>query len=92
MLEVRGLRVSYGGINAVKGIDISVKAGEMVTLIGANGAGKTTTLMALTGLLRPNAGTVRYNNEDIVTTPVHLRVNMGMALVPVASLPKVQLA
>ena len=82
MLEVRGLRVSYGGINAVKGIDISVKAGEMVTLIGANGAGKTTTLMALTGLLRPIAGTVRYNNEDIVTTPVHLRVKMGMALVP----------
>ena len=56
MLEVSGLRVSYGGINAVRGIDLAVSAGEMVTLIGANGAGKTTTLKALTGLIRPAAG------------------------------------
>ena len=49
MLEVRGLKVSYGGINAVKGIDLEVAAGELVTLIGANGAGKTTTLKALAG-------------------------------------------
>ena len=77
-----GLRVAYGGINAVKGVDFSVGAGEMVTLIGANGAGKTTTLKALTGLLRPTAGSVRYNGADVVAVPVHQRVKMGIALVP----------
>ncbi len=82
MLEVTGLNVSYGGINAVKGIDFCVNAGEMVSLIGANGAGKSTTLKALTGLLRPAAGAVRYNGEDIVAVPVHQRLKMGMALVP----------
>ena len=82
MLEVSGLRVSYGGINAVKGIDFAVRAGEMVTLIGANGAGKTTTLKALTGLLRPVAGAVRYNGEDIIAVAVYQRVKMGIALVP----------
>ena len=82
MLEVSGLRVSYGGINAVKGVDLTVRAGEMVTLIGTNGAGKTTTLKALTGLLRPSAGSVRYNGEDITAAPIHQRVGMGLALVP----------
>ena len=82
MLEVSGLRVSYGGINAVKGVDFTVHAGEMVTLIGTNGAGKTTTLKALTGLLRPSAGSVRYNGEDITAVPIHQRVGMGLALVP----------
>ena len=82
MLEVSGLRVSYGGINAVKGVDLTVRAGEMVTLIGTNGAGKTTTLKALTGLLRPSAGSVRYNGEDITAVPIHQRVGMGLALVP----------
>ena len=52
MLSVEGLKVAYGGINAVKGITFTVNAGEMVTLIGANGAGKTTTLKALTGLVQ----------------------------------------
>ena len=74
--------MSYGGINAVRGVDLAVNAGEMVTLIGANGAGKTTTLKALTGLIRPAAGSVRYNGEDIVAVPVHQRVGMGIALVP----------
>ena len=82
MLEVSGLRVSYGGINAVKGVDFTVHAGEMVTLIGTNGAGTTTTLKALTGLLRPSAGSVRYNGEDITAVPIHQRVGMGLALVP----------
>jgi branched-chain amino acid transport system ATP-binding protein len=82
LLEVSGLRVSYGGINAVKGVDLTVRAGEMVTLIGTNGAGKTTTLKALTGLLRPSAGSVRYNGEDITAAPIHQRVGMGLALVP----------
>ena len=82
MLEVSGLRVSYGGINAVKGVDLTVRAGEMVTLIGTTGAGKTTTLKALTGLLRPSAGSVRYNGEDITAVAIHQRVGMGLALVP----------
>ena len=82
MLEVRGLRVAYGGINAVKGIDLDVRAGELVTLIGANGAGKTTTLKALSGLLKPAAGSVRYDGQDITGTPAFELVRRGLALVP----------
>ena len=82
MLEVRGLKVSYGGINAVKGVDIDVAAGELVTLIGANGAGKTTTLKALAGLLRPAAGRIHYNGVDITARPAFELVRQGLALVP----------
>jgi branched-chain amino acid transport system ATP-binding protein len=82
LLEVRGLHVAYGGINAVKGIDFKIAAGEMVTLIGANGAGKTTTLKALTGLIHPAAGRVRYNGADITAMPPHRLVALGIALVP----------
>jgi len=82
LLEVSGLKVAYGGINAVKGIAFEVRAGEMVTLIGANGAGKTTTLRALTGLVRPAAGRVRYNGADITALPSHELVRRGIALVP----------
>ena len=79
LLEVIGLKVAYGGINAVKGIDFAVAAGEMVTL---NGAGKTTTLKALTGLVHPSAGRVRYNGADITALPSHRLVALGIALVP----------
>jgi branched-chain amino acid transport system ATP-binding protein len=82
LLEVSGLSVAYGGINAVRGITFTVNAGEMVTLIGCNGAGKTTTLKALTGLIRPVAGSVRYNGEEINDVPLHQRITMGIALVP----------
>jgi branched-chain amino acid transport system ATP-binding protein len=82
LLEVTGLRVAYGGINAVKGIDLVVRRGELVTLIGANGAGKTTTLKALAGLLHPAGGAVRYENEDVTGMPAHLLVRRGLALVP----------
>lgn len=82
MLEVRGLKVSYGGINAVKGIDLDVRDGELVTLIGANGAGKTTTLKALTGLVKPAAGHILYNGEDIQAVPSYQLVGKGLALVP----------
>ena len=82
MLEVRGLEVAYGGIRAVKGIDLDVAEGELVTLIGANGAGKTTTLKALAGLLRPAKGTVRYNGRDIAGMPACGLVGLGLALVP----------
>ncbi len=81
MLEVRQLKVSYGGINAVKGIDLRVDAGEMVALIGANGAGKTTTLKAVSGLLR-HGGHVRYSGEDVSRRPAFQLVELGIALVP----------
>ena len=82
MLEVTGLKVSYGGINAVKGIDFKVAAGELVTLIGANGAGKTTTLKALAGLVKPAAGGILYNGKDITARPAYELVRQGLALVP----------
>jgi branched-chain amino acid transport system ATP-binding protein len=82
LLEVSGLRVAYGGINAVKGIDLTVAKGELVTLIGANGAGKTTTLKALAGLLRPTSGSIHYNGSDITARPAFELVRQGLALVP----------
>ena len=78
LLEVRGLKVAYGGINAVKGIDLDVRAGELVALIGANGAGKTTTLKALSGLLTPAAGSVRYDGQDVTGTPAYQLVRRGV--------------
>jgi branched-chain amino acid transport system ATP-binding protein len=82
LLEVRGLAISYGGINAVKGIDLDVRKGELVTLIGANGAGKTTTLKALAGLIRPAAGRIHYNGAEITARPAYELVRRGLALVP----------
>jgi branched-chain amino acid transport system ATP-binding protein len=82
LLEVKGLEVAYGGIKAVKGIDLQVSEGELVTLIGANGAGKTTTLKALAGLLRPAAGRIHYNGRDITARPAFELVRQGLALVP----------
>ena len=82
MLEVRGLKVAYGGINAVKGIDLDIRRGELVTLIGANGAGKTSTLKALTGLHKPISGHIYYNNNEITAQPPFRLVRQGIALVP----------
>jgi len=82
LLEVKGLKVSYGGINAVKGIDFAVAQGELVTLIGANGAGKTTTLKALAGLIKPAGGSIHYNGRDVTARPAFELVRQGMALVP----------
>ena len=81
MLELSKLKVSYGGINAVKGIDLHVDEGEMVALIGANGAGKTTTLKAICGLLH-HGGHVRYNGEDVSSRPAYQLVELGIALAP----------
>ncbi|HET7596268.1 MAG TPA: ABC transporter ATP-binding protein [Burkholderiales bacterium] len=82
MLEVRGLRIAYGGITAVKGIDLEVRERELVTLVGSNGAGKTTTLKALAGLIVPAAGRVRYDGNDVTGMPAHRLVRGGLALVP----------
>lgn len=82
LLRVEGLKISYGGINAVKGIDLEVAQGEMVALIGANGAGKTTTLKGICGVVHPAAGKVHYQGQDITGMPSHALVAMGLALVP----------
>jgi len=82
MLDVRQLEVAYGGIRAVKGINLKVAAGEVVALIGANGAGKTTTLKALAGLLRPKAGTIIYDGTEVTGKPAYHLVRRGLALVP----------
>src|SRR6185503_4477266 len=70
------------GINAVKGVDLSVQEGEMVALIGANGAGKTTTLKAICGLLTPAAGSIHYRGADVTGSPSFVLVERGLALVP----------
>jgi branched-chain amino acid transport system ATP-binding protein len=82
LLEVRGLRVAYGGINAVKGIDLDVAEGELVALIGANGAGKTTTLKALCGLVAPAGGSIRYDGRDVTGGPSYQLVKKRLVLVP----------
>lgn len=82
LLEVRQLQVAYGGIRAVKGIDLHVAPGELVALIGSNGAGKTTTLKTLAGLLQPAGGELQYDGESLYNVAAHRRVSMGLALVP----------
>ena len=82
MLEIRDLQVYYGMIQAIKGISLDVNQGEVIALIGANGAGKTTTLHTITGLLRPKAGTITFNGENITKAAAHKIVSMGMAHVP----------
>ena len=81
-LSVRDLRVAYGGVVAVKSIDLEVGRGELVCLIGANGAGKTTTLKALAGMLRPSGGSIHYDGHSITRQPSHALVSRGIALVP----------
>ncbi|HEY5636038.1 MAG TPA: ABC transporter ATP-binding protein [Burkholderiales bacterium] len=81
LLEVRGLEVHYGGIRAVKGIDLDVAEGELVSLIGANGAGKTSTLKAICGL-HSRAGSVRFDGADLAGEPVHALPRKGLVLVP----------
>ena len=82
LLEVRDLHVYYGMIHAIKGISFDVNQGEIVTLIGANGAGKTTTLHTVTGLIRPQGGTISYNGKDITHIQGHELVKEGLAHVP----------
>jgi branched-chain amino acid transport system ATP-binding protein len=82
LLRLEQLHVSYGGIRAVKGIDLEVKQGELVCLIGANGAGKSTTLRAVTGLVRPASGRILYDGQEISALRVHQIARRGLALVP----------
>jgi len=82
LLEVTGLRVAYGGIQAVRGITFHINQGEMVALIGANGAGKTSTLKALSRLLDISGGSVRYCGKELSILPPHQLVSEGIAMVP----------
>ena len=82
ILSVKDLQVSYGGIEAVKGISFDVPAGKIVTLIGANGAGKSTTLKAIAGLVKPSAGTIEFSGESITGKDPSDIVSRGVTLVP----------
>jgi branched-chain amino acid transport system ATP-binding protein len=82
LLDVRGLVLGYGRTDAVKGIDLSVEAGRVVTLIGANGAGKTTTLRGLSGLIRPRAGIMRLAGNDISSLAANRIARLGIVQVP----------
>ena len=82
MLEVDDLHVSYGNIQALRGISLTVKEGELVTVIGSNGAGKTTTLMAISGVLWPSAGRIRIDGQDVTRMPPHKLAHLGVAHCP----------
>ena len=82
MLRVSNLKVNYGPIEVIHGIDIEVNEGECVELIGANGAGKSSTLKAICGLVRSSSGTIMFNGEDITNTPGHKIVKAGITMCP----------
>lgn len=82
MLEVENLTVNYGAITALHGISLRVEKGAIVTLIGGNGAGKTTTLRAISGMVKPRAGTIRFEGRDIAGLPPHEIVKLGLAHSP----------
>ncbi|MCR4893028.1 MAG: ABC transporter ATP-binding protein [Lachnospiraceae bacterium] len=82
MLKVTDLKVSYGMIEAIKGISFEVKDGEIVTLIGANGAGKTTTMHTISGLIHPSSGSILLDDKDLTKVTPHKIVGMGLAQVP----------
>ncbi|HMS79200.1 MAG TPA: ABC transporter ATP-binding protein [Burkholderiaceae bacterium] len=82
VLSVKGLQVAYGGIQAVKGVDLEVRAGELIALIGAKGAGKTTTMKAITGTLQPAAGDIVYEGRSIRGQGSYQLVGQGLAMVP----------
>ena len=82
LLELTGVDVHYGAIHALRGVSFKVTEGEIVTLIGANGAGKTTTLRAVSGMLKPTAGSIRYQNEEIAGLKPHKLVARGLCHAP----------
>jgi branched-chain amino acid transport system ATP-binding protein len=82
LLKVSGLKVAYGGIQAVKGVDFEVHEGELVTLIGSNGAGKTTTMKAITGTLAPQEGTIEFMGKSIKGLGAWDLVKQGLCMVP----------
>ncbi len=82
LLKIEDLKVNYGGIEAVKGISLSVEEGQIVTLIGANGAGKSTTLRTISGLVKPRSGTITFAGEDITGLDPTSIVKKGITMAP----------
>lgn len=82
LLEIRDLNVSYGAIQALRGVSLRVEEGQIVTMIGANGAGKSTTLRTISGLLRPTSGTIDFDGRPLVRRPPHEIVREGLVQVP----------
>lgn len=82
MLKVENLVVSYGGIEALKGISLEVEEGKIVTLVGANGAGKSTTLRAIMGLVKPRQGSITYQGRNLLLASTHTMAQLGITLVP----------
>ena len=82
MLKIENLQVSYGGIQALRGISLEVPDGKIVTLIGANGAGKSTTLRTITGLVKASAGSIQWNGEELLGKSIDKIIGAGIALSP----------
>ena len=82
MLKINDLHVSYGGITALRGIDLDVPDGKIVTLIGANGAGKSTTLRTISGLVKAESGSITYQDQELIGKPINKILEVGIALVP----------
>lgn len=82
MLKITDLHVAYGGIKALRGIDLEVPDGKIVTLIGANGAGKSTTLRAISGLVPATAGSITYNGKELLGMPINKIIEEGIVMVP----------
>ncbi|MDH4249058.1 MAG: ABC transporter ATP-binding protein [Deltaproteobacteria bacterium] len=82
LLKIEGLHSGYGPIKALRGIDLDVRKGEVMALIGSNGAGKTTLLMSICGIVKPSQGRVRYQDQDITNAPSYSIINKGIAQVP----------
>ncbi|WP_312940357.1 ABC transporter ATP-binding protein [Oscillibacter sp.] len=82
MLKIDNLKVSYGGIQALRGISMEVPDGKIVTLIGANGAGKSTTLRTITGLVKADSGSIRWNEEELTSRCIDQIISSGIALSP----------
>ena len=82
MLKIENLQVAYGGIQALRGIDMEVPDGKIVTLIGANGAGKSTTLRTISGLVKASAGSITYDGTELLGKPIHQILASGIAQVP----------
>ena len=82
MLKIKDLRVSYGGIRALRGVDLEVPDGKIVTLIGANGAGKSTLLRTISGLVKADSGSITYDGEELLGKPINKVLEQGIAQVP----------
>jgi len=82
LLAIEGLSVNYGGLNALRGVSVSVEQGQFVAIVGPNGAGKTTLFKAISGVVPTAAGAITYEGRNLLTTPAHARMHLGIAHVP----------